>query len=329
MDRGRLDGLDGLRGIAALAVFLSHVFGFLDGNAYLAVDFFFMLSGYVMARSYEPRMRLGGAPMARAFVVGRVRRLYPLVLLGSLAGLPWLFWKVPGEEAWIIAAACLVLIPYDGPTGPYMLNPPAWSIAFEIVANVLHAAFIARLGNRALGTLTLVLFGLLLVATRGEGLAIGPAAGSRIIVLMRVIAPYALGVLLYRIWRDRPPVHVPAWATWWAMPAFFAAGFLPGVNKSFADYLFVLALCPLLIAGGLRNGGGSRLAAFAGALSFPLYAVHGPVLLSLQALGAPEAAQVAAGLAAGLAAMCATAPGRASLRQALGGRLPLATGRGR
>jgi len=71
VERGRLSGLDGLRGIAALGVLSFHIWRVPGGNGYLAVDFFFLLSGYVMARSYEDRLRDGGSGAARAFMAAR------------------------------------------------------------------------------------------------------------------------------------------------------------------------------------------------------------------------------------------------------------------
>lgn len=300
MSKARLDGLDGLRGIAALCVFLSHVFADIPGNAYLAVDFFFMLSGYVMARSYEGRLREKG--QVGAFLRARVARLYPLVALGSLIGIPWLFAEV-GTGAWPLVIAGLLLLPCDGPSGPYMLNPPAWSIACELGANLLHALLFARLGTRGILLLCVVLLALLLLATRGEGLALVPSSGNRVIAMMRTMLPYLMGVVMFRTWRDTPPIHVSGAVTWAAMPLFFAAGAILGLERSPLDFFFVLLVCPVLIAGGLRNGAGAPLARAAGAVSFPLYAVHGPVVLTLKSLGVPPIWQVALGLAAGAATL--------------------------
>ena len=80
----RLYGLDALRGMAAMVVLFMHVFGFAAGH--LAVDFFFMLSGFIMARTYEPRLQ-GRTIGAGQFLMGRYRRLGPAMAAGASTGL--------------------------------------------------------------------------------------------------------------------------------------------------------------------------------------------------------------------------------------------------
>jgi peptidoglycan/LPS O-acetylase OafA/YrhL len=107
--KSRLLGLDALRGAAALLVLwmhlhLSHHVSIYPPRGHLAVDFFFMLSGYVMARTYEGHMR-GGVWFLRK----RIRRLWPTVAAGSLFGLA-LIWRTGGDWP-LVAALNLLLIP--------------------------------------------------------------------------------------------------------------------------------------------------------------------------------------------------------------------------
>lgn len=296
MAKGRLTGLDGLRGIAALAVLLHHVFVLPHGKGFLAVDFFFMLSGYVMARTYEPRMAEPGG--WQWFMRERLRRLYPVVFFASLLCLPWLVWFA-GADAWWIALLNLLLIPTPALGQLYLLNPPVWSIVLELAANFSHAIGLRRIGNRALGLMVVAMLPLLAWFTAQgqtesttwfELLAVGP---------VRVLVPYGIGILLHRLWRDEPPVRIPASLTWLAMPAYFIFATFAPWNMWWADFLFVVALCPLLLAGGLCHGTNSRLAAFAGELSFPLYAIHAAVLLPMKALGVGWIPQLTGSLAAG------------------------------
>jgi peptidoglycan/LPS O-acetylase OafA/YrhL len=83
--------LDGLRGVAALAVVVTHALYFFPPTpmAYLAVDFFFMLSGFVLAHAYGERLRQGMT--AGRFMAIRLIRLYPLYALGSALYLPFLW----------------------------------------------------------------------------------------------------------------------------------------------------------------------------------------------------------------------------------------------
>ncbi|MFM5932212.1 MAG: acyltransferase family protein [Novosphingobium sp.] len=297
MERGRLTGLDGLRGVAALAVLLHHVFILPTGKGYLAVDFFFMLSGYVMARTFEARM---AEPDGCArFMRDRVARLYPVIFVASLFCMPWVFWHA-GDNAWWIIALNLLLIPTPALGQIYMLNPPAWSILLELFANLVHGLGLHRLGKRAiaicLGLAVPVLAwlnfaGMATTRNLQELLLAGP---------VRVLVPYGIGILLYRLWRDRPPIAVPAVVTWGAMPLYFVLGSLAPWDLWWANVLFVVGVCPLLIAGGLRHGNGSRLLALLGEMSFPLYAIHAAVVLPLKDLKAGWAAELAGSLLAGL-----------------------------
>ena len=97
----RLAGLDALRGIAALLVLGLHARAVFGGahwfsKGYLAVDFFLMLSGFLMVRSTEPRLSAGLAPLR--FMVARYKRFWPMVALGSLIGVPYLWVRAAG--AW-------------------------------------------------------------------------------------------------------------------------------------------------------------------------------------------------------------------------------------
>lgn len=302
MTSGRLTGLDGLRGIAALVVLLHHVFVLPGSKGYLAVDFFFMLSGYVMARTYEARMAApeGGANFMRE----RVRRLYPVIFFASLLCMPWTIWHA-GDNAWWIILLNLLLIPTPALGQIYMLNPPAWSILLELFANLVHALGLHRLGKAVLAGLVAALLPLLAWFTAlgqtdsrslYELLAVGP---------VRVLVPYGIGVLLYRLWRDVPPFKVPAALTWGAMPAWLVLISMPAASPWLASFLFVVALCPLLIAGGLQHGRGSKVLGLIGELSFPLYAVHAAVLLPMKEYQLGWVPQVAGSLAAGLVFMLA------------------------
>ncbi|AOR76820.1 acyltransferase family protein [Novosphingobium resinovorum] len=290
MHRGRLDGLDGLRGIAALCVFLSHVFPGYPTSAYLAVDFFFMLSGYVMARSYEQRLAAGGG---RAFMLARVRRLCPTILLSGLFALPWLLSQPDTSATFVLV--CLAL--------PLLINFPAWSIGAELFANLVHALGLARLGTPRLALLGTVSFAALVVTAWGHGLDFVPGRAVWWAIGLRALVPYIAGIVLHRLWRDQPPFAPSASLTFAAMPVALALATLFPATRGWADLAFMALICPLLIAGGLRRGQGSRLAQVAGAFSFPLYAAHAPAILTLQAFGLGWPWRLAAGLAAGALVM--------------------------
>ncbi|MEE4451275.1 acyltransferase [Novosphingobium resinovorum] len=300
MNRVRLDGLDGLRGIAALCVLLTHVFPRVGSCAYLGVDFFFMLSGYVMARSYEaghlaPHKDHGARRAgSRAFIVVRLRRLCPTVFLCGFFGLPWVMLQ-PASVNPVYVAACLAF--------PFLLSLPVWSIGAELFANFTHATVLARLATPRLMLLVALLFaGLALFVVRDGSIGVMNGQTGWTAVALRTLVSYGAGIVLYRSWRDRPPFRIGAAFTWGAMPVFIALASLLPAGRGVSDLVFVLVLCPLLIAGGLDNGQGSRLARSAGALSFPLYAAHAPALVSLQAFGFGWQWQLVGGFGAGVLA---------------------------
>lgn len=296
MSGGRLTGLDGLRGIAAVSVLVFHVLQRGDLNGFLAVDFFFMLSGYVMARTYEAG--LGGDGAAGRFLMARILRLWPIMAVASLFGLPWL-WVNAADHGFSIALANLFLIPTPNRGELFPLNPPSWSILFELLANAVHATVLWRFSTRQLWLLLVALVPTLALLASQFSMNMIHEGHVMFNGMVRVLCPYVIGILLYRTWRDKPPVRVPALVTWLAMPAYFIGGSLAWGTYWIPDVLFVVVLCPLLIAGGLRHGAGSRIAGWVGALSFPLYAIHGPVLMNLREWGVPKPVQFAACLVAG------------------------------
>ena len=156
--------LDGLRGIAALIVMFRHTGYFWGGwtipQSYLAVDLFFVLSGVVVANAYEARLRAGLAP-AR-FALLRLIRLYPLYLLGSLIGLvpvvAALLGLAPSSLASplpLVLLAAALLLPLVSDPNLFPLNTPAWSLFFEMLANLAYAAMLRHLHCALLAALLL------------------------------------------------------------------------------------------------------------------------------------------------------------------------------
>jgi peptidoglycan/LPS O-acetylase OafA/YrhL len=274
----RIHGLDGLRGLAALSVVGYHAhtafaaFPAWWSKGYLAVDFFMMLSGYVMARTYEERMREGLG--TATFFKLRYRRLS----IGSLIGIPYL-WTLTDDPlrfaGTLVLNLALIPAPIDGELFP--LNGPAWSIFYELFANVLHAALLWRASERVLLTLAVVLLMLLGVFARAKGdVDFGARSPDIAFTLVRSLAAYTVGILLWRHWRDEPGIRVPPMLPFIVLPALMLAPFA-ALGWAY-DIAFVALACPLLIAGGLRLQGAARWAALLGMLSFPLYAIHAPVL---------------------------------------------------
>jgi peptidoglycan/LPS O-acetylase OafA/YrhL len=269
----RLAGLDTLRGIAAICVLGYHFpafcgFGLL-GKGYLAVDFFFCLSGYVMARTYGQRLLAGEGG---AFLRVRTWRLWPTMAVAGLLALP-LFWLTQGSQAWWLALLNLMLIPTLVGRPSFALNGVAWSVFFELFANAAHVA-VAKLDRATIFASAAILWFITAAyAQRAGSLDLGPWSATFIGGFPRVLSSYFLGIALYRTWGDRPPIHIPTIVTIAILPAAWLL--LP--QGALYDSAFVAIGCPLLIAGGLSLGG-EPVGQTLGRLSFPLYAVHVPIL---------------------------------------------------
>ncbi|MES2700562.1 MAG: acyltransferase [Pseudomonadota bacterium] len=281
---GRHYGLEALRGIAALAVLWGHLcerfdhaglFSLLSGKTYLAVDLFFIISGFVLARTYERAM-----PATTDFAVLRFRRLWAPVAAGSALMVGLFLWGgMSWQDGALLLVAGLALMP--GPAMAFAANPPAWSIFFELVANVLHAALLVKL--RKLG-LASVFVGAVVVLGQGSQIA-GLDLGLHELFwwgFARVIASYTLGVLLYRLNGER------TWlAARWAWPLVIAyplaLALFPNGPAPLAEMLFAFIAHPLLVLGVLAMPN-RRAAVWLGTFSFPLYALHAPLMIAGQQL---------------------------------------------
>jgi peptidoglycan/LPS O-acetylase OafA/YrhL len=252
-----------------------------------------MLSGYVMARTYEARMREGQG--IAAFFKLRYRRLWLTMAIGSLIGIPYL-WVMTDDPLRFAGSLVLnlALIPAPLNNELFPLNGPAWSIFYELLANVIHAAVLWRLSDRVLLALAAVLLGLLGIFARAKGdVDFGALAPAFAFTIVRSLAAYTCGILLWRHWRDEPGIKVPPAVPFIALPVLMLSPFT-ALGWAY-DLAFIALACPLLIAGGLRLQGAARVAALSGALSFPLYAIHAPVLraAALAGIGAVPAAVLA------------------------------------
>ena len=218
--------LDALRGIAALMVLMMHTFEvycegdyhkMLVNHGYLAVDFFFMLSGYVMSHAYDDRW---DTMSVMDFAKRRLIRLQPLIVLGMTIGALLFFFQESSlfpkvAETSVSQVVLLMLIGYTLlPVPPSMdirgwaemhpLNGAAWSLFFEYIANVLHVLVLRKLSNWALFALVLLAAGALFnVAVYGKaGDLIGgwsTEPEQLKVGFTRLLFPYMAGMLLRRV----------------------------------------------------------------------------------------------------------------------------------
>lgn len=314
--------LDGLRGVAALLVVFHHVFegyafagsvgGVGDGtltrlnHGYLAVDFFFLLSGFVIGYAYDDRWPRGFT--MRDFFSRRLIRLHPLVVLAAVVGL--VCYLLQGCEQWdgssvplsmaMLALLCAMFMIPAWPGGPYEvrgngemfpLNGPAWSLFFEYIGNILYALFIHRLSTRVLTGLTVVLGVVLAWMAVGDVTQTGMFGVGWTLDglnfwggLVRMAFPYALGMLIARRFH---PVKVRGafWIASATMTILFMVPYIPGkapvcLNGVFEAACIIIVFPILLWLGASDRPAGRRMNAvyrFLGNLSYPLYILHYPL----------------------------------------------------
>jgi len=323
--------LDGLRGVAAFAVILDHVpggwLGDLIPGRYLAVDFFFVLSGFVLAHAYGRGLEAGGS--AFAFMKVRLIRLYPMYLLGLAIALSLVVlgaargWLGPGwTDILTVAALGLLFLPAPqtatyGHGELYPANPPAWSLFFELAANLVYA-FVARfLSWRVL--IAILAAGAAAVAftvirhgdVRGPGWMWGHLDAG----LARVMFDFFAGVAIYRL---RDVIKLPR-LPWWAATGAFVvviAAAPTGVWRVAFDIAAALVLMPTLVAlasGSVVTGVVARACAASGILSYGVYVLHVPLLGAISTASAVMGVHLGEGpllalsvaLAAGLVAWVA------------------------
>ena len=287
---GRLPGLEALRCVAAFSVLLLHtraVFGgqFVFGRGYLGVDFFLMLSGYLMARVQEPRLAAGLAP--GAFMVKRYRRLWPMMAAGGIIGIPMEYFRARGGGEFIeVTALNMALLPVWGQMFIFPLNIPAWTIFAQVVCEGAHALGLWRLRGWWLpGAIVLLAGAMVRIGMAYGSFDLGAKPETLAAGLARCLFAYLIGMGLARWWRDEPPIPVPPLFALLVMPIALAGGWAMGVNGWWFDYGFVVLVCPLMLAGGLRLRRFQRSAGVVGRLSFPLFALQMPVLQAMQHFG--------------------------------------------
>jgi peptidoglycan/LPS O-acetylase OafA/YrhL len=291
--------LDGMRGVAALCVIMDHVVSpaltRLFPGRYLAVDFFFVLSGFVLTHVYAERLRSGMS--FGAFMKVRVARLYPLYILGSLAGLAFMLatkgWigYPPQKALWAFGFAVFFL-PCPPPfTTAYQLtfplDPPSWSLFFELFVNVIFALLIRRMGMRTLlAVLAVSVVPFILATVHFEKLDLGWNWNQFWGGFPRVVYEFFMGVLIYRL-RERIPFALPPLLAFGALLAVFMIP-TPAPWRWVYDLAAGLLLCPALVAlcaGAQVRGVLGWVSASAGALSYGVYILHVPIWQWLEAAG--------------------------------------------
>lgn len=300
-EKQRFLWLDGLRGLAAIAVMILHISDHAPiapyfRSAYLAVDLFFAMSGFVIAHAYEQRMRAGVIGFWR-FVHLRLIRLYPLYLAAMVLGLGWyvarfvLGWpETPDASslAFDFALNALYLPSFSAspPDLLYPFSPFSWTLFWELMVNFAYGAILYRLGTGVLLALTLLgLVVLALAVWHYDAMSIGWAPDNFLGGAARAWFFFCCGVILLRLAGDSrlrgPLLFFPAMATSLALFVLLPEG------KPWWAFAAAVIVIPLVVAGLPRTepkAGLNRLCDALGRVSYPLYILHWPLILIWLAL---------------------------------------------
>ncbi len=279
--------LDALRGVAALAVMIYHQRqARIMGHGYLAVDFFFILSGFVIAKAYERKL-LTNMSFGR-FVMVRAARLYPLLIAATLLAAAYTVMSAArsggGFRALELLPAALLALPDPSrmfAPDPFPLLPVVWSLFFELAANFIYALFVTRLTTRAVVAVIAINAVLLLAALmiHGNG-ELGNTYSTLIAGLPRVLCSFFAGILLFRLHSAgrltalrAPPVVLAA-----ALLALLAVGrSVPWIY----DATCIFIAFPIIVIAAKNVEPAARIAPiarFSAELSYPLYLFHLPLM---------------------------------------------------
>ena len=299
--------LDGLRGVAAIIVVFFHLteplatshLNNVVNHGYLAVDFFFLLSGFVIGYAYDDRwdkFTIGG------FLRRRFERLQPLVVLGMTLGAIGFYFTdstiwplihtVPVWKLFVVMLIGYTILPIPlsmdirGWQEMHPLNSVGWSLFFEYIANILYALGLRKLSNKLLACFVVVTGAVLLhfAVTNPNGDVTGGwtlNVEQVRIGMTRTLFPFFAGLLLSRVSR---PVRIKNAFLWCSllvaavllMPRIGGAEhlWLNGLYEAFC----IIIVFPLIVYIGASGVGHSqtsdKICKFLGDLSYPLYMTH-------------------------------------------------------
>ncbi|MBF4505464.1 acyltransferase [Flavobacterium sp. JLP] len=305
--------LDGLRGVAAILVVAFHIFeAFAGGNrfvqiinhGYLAVDFFFLLSGFVVAYAYDDRW---GRMTQLEFYKRRLIRLQPMVIMGMIIGAIFyyfqasdiLFPQIAGMPIWKLILTMIVgftLLPIPpsieirGWGEMHPLDGPAWSLFFEYIANILYALFFRKFSNKVLGIFILLFAGLLINYTvfgpKGDVIGGWSLNFEQMNVgFTRLLYPFFAGILLSRLGKL---IHIKG-AFWICSLLIAAVLIIPRIgdeNSLWMNGLYesicIILVFPLIVSigagGAINNPFSIKICKVLGDISYPIYITHYPLI---------------------------------------------------
>ena len=306
--------LDGLRGVAALLVVFFHLlethslgnhYNQIINHGYLAVDFFFMLSGYVIMYAYDDRWN---QMSLKDFFKRRLIRLHPMIIIGMIIGAilfyfqyaPGLGWgrihDIPVWKMLLVMVIGFTLIPVGkgldirGWSEMHPLNGPAWSLFYEYIANIVYAVFLRRVTKVFLAVLVLIAAGVTIhyALTNPNGDLIGGwsiAPEQLRIGFTRLAFPFLAGMLLAKTAKLRYTRNAFLSASL-LLVLFLSIPRIGGSEQHWMNGVYecfcLMVVFPVVVwlgAGGKVKGKrASGLCKFLGDISYPIYITHFPII---------------------------------------------------
>ena len=320
--------LDALRGVAALIVLFYHcyecfgyeiaegtgIFTQVCDHGYLAVDFFFLLSGFVIGYAYDDRWRASIQHTGMntwTFFKRRLIRLHPMVIAGAVIGLACFLldggtdWNgnpaSAGNLTLVFVMTMLMLPVYPGwsadvrgNTEMFPLNGPSWSLFFEYIGNILYALLLRRLSLKALAAVVIIsgtTLGWLVLDSGYLGYGWSFVDYGFWTGLLRMLFPYAFGMLLARLFMPQMgKIKESSSRFLWTFVICAAVllillpmPFIGDPTQPWQNGLYIMLLLlvvfPLIVWQAAKAGtGNNRFCNFLGDLSYPLYIVHYPLM---------------------------------------------------
>lgn len=331
--------LDGLRGVAAVVVVMFHIFETFSGgnhakqiinHGYLAVDFFFVLSGFVIGYAYDDRW---GNMTVGSFFKRRLIRLHPMIIVGMLIGAATFYFQdcawfnkiglVPVGKLVAVTLIGCTLVPVTGSLEirgwgeMHPLDGPAWSLFFEYVGNILYALFVRKFSKTVLSVFVFLagvaLIHLAVTGKNGDvigGWSLEPAQLR--IGLTRLLYPFFAGLLLSRIVKPAKIGHAFLWCSLFLVVMLA----IPRIGDSkhlwmngLYDSLSIIFVFPLIVylgaSGTVKEGMSSKVCKFLGNISYPIYIIHYPFIYTFTAWVANSKASLEANSPVGLGTIAA------------------------
>ena len=274
--------LDAIRGIAALLVVQRHAAPLFAMSAWpathLAVDLFFLMSGFVIAHSYDEKLAMG--LKFKSFMLIRIIRLYPLYLVGLILGVIVEILLAESNLQQVILGTLSAIFMILWTSFP-MLNDPRWSLTFEVLINAIYAAIFRYLNDMRLviltgfGSFLLIAFGI-----ENDTIDGGWDFGEFLLGVGRVTFSFFAGIILQRIYNGYfSPRHLIAIVLFNLVAVIFATTCVR-INLA-AHFMIILFVFPIMTYCSLFLRIPSffvSFCSFLGMLSYAIYIIHAPLV---------------------------------------------------